>query len=58
MSHKPKADVELTTEQAIRKLFPKPVVEGMKRQINDEPNTDTTGPGEAIRDRKSSTRRE
>lgn len=55
MSQKPKPDTELTTEQAIRKLFPKPVIDGVKRDIEREANTDTTGPGAPVRDRKPTT---
>ncbi len=38
MPRKPKPPIELTTEEAMRKLFPKKVVEEVKKVVSEEPN--------------------
>ena len=58
MTQNPKKAAKLTTEQAIRRLFPKPVIEGVRRAINPEEGM-AGGPGVSEEPRpKSSMKRQ
>lgn len=54
MTQNPKKVEKLTTDQAMRKLFPKPVIEEIKREIA-EPDT---GGGTSVRPSKPSMKRD
>lgn len=51
MPKKPKPAVELTSEEALRKLFPSRVVSEAHKQIREEPKPLVRKPKRAIKDK-------